>query len=181
MLQIITDRLIIRPFKTADHDQLQTIILDPEIMKYVRYRDTKTSENFTKLFEEHFLKEQQTSFAIEEKATNEVIGFYEFHPENNVGILTYALSKKAWGHGYVAEVGNAMMQYGFEVLNLDKIEAHYANLNPNSGKVMLKMGMRDLGSIETFVSPDDGVEIKVMAYELTKADWLNDNKQQRAV
>jgi len=171
-MRIETDRLIIRPLNPKDHDDLQEIILDPEVVKYTRYREITTPEDFTKTFKDHFLTET--------KDTHKLIGFYEFHPENNVGILTYALGRSAWGHGYVAEVGQAMMNYGFESRNFDKIEAHYANLNPRSGRVMSKMGMHDLGELESFTFPT-GEEVHVMAYELTKHDWLLANNQDQAV
>ncbi len=84
--------------------------------------------------------------------------------------MTYALSPAAWGHGYVAEAGNCLMHYGFETLNYETIEAHYASANPNSGRVMAKMGMQAAGELHTFTS-DKGEVIHVMRYLLTKATW----------
>lgn len=180
MRQIQTDRLIIRPLLIADHDELQEILLDPQVVRYTRYRDLKTPENFDNVFATHFL-ETPFAFGIETKIDHKLIGFYEFHPEATTGVLTYALSQSAWGQGFVAEVGTAMMAYGFEVLNFERIEAHYASHNPRSGKVMAKMGMRDLGSFGISVSPHTGEVREVMAYELTKEDWLMNSSQQQAV
>ncbi|KRN99902.1 GNAT family N-acetyltransferase [Companilactobacillus kimchiensis] len=181
MRAIKTDRLIIRPLQPSDHDDLQTIILDAEVVKYMRYHDITTPAAFNNVFENHFLMEQQYTFGIESKETHKLIGFYEFHPENTTGILTYALNRNAWGHGYVAEAGQAMMNYGFEKLNFDKIEAHYADLNPRSGRVMAKMGMKNLGEQETFTFPT-GEVVHVMAYELTKNEWsLTTDHHEQAV
>lgn len=179
MRQINTERLVIRPIQLQDRDELQAILLDPVVVKYTRYRDIKTPTNFNEIFESHFLNTAYT-FGIETKADHKLIGFYEFHPEAETGILTYALAQSAWGFGYVAEVGKAMMTYGFEVLGFEKIEAHYASLNPRSGRVMEKMGMRDLGVIGTFPAPDGEIR-QVMAYELTKDNWLLNNGQEQAV
>ncbi|WP_119325628.1 GNAT family N-acetyltransferase [Companilactobacillus musae] len=170
MRQVKTERLTIRPIQVTDYEELQSILFDPEVVRYTRYRDITNTEKFAEIFEQHFLNNIYT-FGIETKIDHKLIGFYEFHPEENVGILTYALAQDAWGKGYVAEVGIAMMNYGFEELNFDKIEAHYASLNPRSGKVMHKMGMKDLGQIDTFTVPESGEEHQVMAYELTKDDW----------
>jgi len=178
MRQITTERLLIRPINQGDYGELQAIILDPQIVKYMRYRDVKTPANFKQLFENHFLKEVQYTFGIEEKVSHKLIGFYEFHPEAGVGILSYALSQEAWGYGYVAEAGSAMMQYGFEVLNFDKIEAHYAHLNPRSGRVMEKMGMSEIGVVETRISPDTGEELFIMAYSLNQNDWIMSHQVQ---
>lgn len=170
MRQVKTERLIIRPIQVTDYEELQAILFDPEVVKYTRYRGITTEEKYAEIFEQHFLKNDYT-FGIETKTDHKLIGFYEFHPEETTGILTYALAQNAWGKGYVAEVGLAMMDYGFEELNFNKIEAHYASLNPRSGRVMQKMGMKDLGQIHTFIVPETGEERPVMAYELTKDDW----------
>ena len=170
MRQITTERLIIRPINQRDYDELQAIILDPIIVKYMRYRDVKTPSNFAILFKDHFLKEFGFTFGIEEKTSHKLIGFYEFHPENGIGILSYALSQDAWGFGYVAEAGSAMMEYGFNTLHFDQIEAHYAHLNPRSGRVMEKMGMHKLGIVETR-NADTEDEIYIMAYALDKEEW----------
>ena len=180
MRQIKTERLIIRPIQLQDYAELQAILLDPVVVRYTRYRDIKTANNFDAIFQDHFLNTAYT-FGIETNDDHKLIGFYEFHPEDDTGILTYALAQSAWGKGYVAEVGTAMMTYGFEVLNFDRIEAHYASLNPRSGRVMEKMGMHDLGSIGTFASPHTGEVRQVMAYELTKENWLLNGSQQQAV
>lgn len=180
MRQITTERLIIRPIQLKDFDELQAILLDPKVVRYTRYRDVKTPTNFTAIFESHFYNTAYT-FGIETKDEHKLIGFYEFHPENTTGILTYALAQSAWGHGYVAEVGSAMMGYGFNNLNFERIEAHYASTNPRSGLVMKKMGMNDLGLLGTFPSPHTGEVRQLMAYELTKTDWLMGHNTEAAV
>lgn len=171
MRQITTERLIIRPINQGDYDELQAIILDPAIVKYMRYRDVKTPSNFAILFKDHFLEAFGLTFGIEEKTIHKLIGFYEFHPDNGTGILSYALSQSAWGFGYVAEAGSAMMDYGFNILNFNKIEAHYAHLNPRSGRVMEKMGMHELGVVETRTSSGSDEVLYIMAYALAKEKW----------
>lgn len=171
MTQFETERLVIRPMQPTDHDALQAMILDPQVVAYLRYRTIQTPEQFTEIFKTHFLADQTTVFGIERKSDRQLVGFYEFHSEDSGGVLTYALSPSAWGHGYVAEAGQALMAYGFETLAYDQIEAHYASANPRSGRVMAKMGMHDFGEMHTFTL-DNGELIHVMRYALSKKDWL---------
>lgn len=173
MATIETKRLILRPMQATDHDALQAMIFDPEVVAYLRYRRLSTPAAFNEAFENHFLADTTTVFGIETKVDHQLIGFYEFHPEATTGILTYAITPAAWGHGYVAEAGQALMAYGFNDLRLDVLEAHYASANPNSGRVMAKMGMHDDGEMETF-KLDSGEKIHVMRYVLTKNDWLTE-------
>lgn len=180
MRQITTERLLIRPIQIEDFNDLQAILYDPLVVRYTRYRNVQAENNFAELFNSHFLGSIY-SFGIETKDTHQLIGFYEFHPEGYSALLTYALAQSAWGKGFVAEVGKIMMAYGFEDLNFERVEAHYASLNPRSGRVMEKMGMADLGSIGTFPSPHTGEVRTVMAYELTKENWLLNNAPEQAV
>lgn len=171
MTQFETERLLLRPMRPTDHEALQAMILDPRVVAYLRYRTIETPEQFTEIFKTHFLAAVNTVFGIERKSDRQLIGFYEFHAAATTGELTYALSPAAWGKGYIAETGQALMAYGFETLAYDKIEAHYASANPRSGRVMAKMGMHDLGELDTFTL-DDGELIHVMHYALSKKDWL---------
>ncbi|RRK11318.1 N-acetyltransferase [Lactiplantibacillus garii] len=171
MVQFETERLLIRPIQVADHDALQAMLLNPQVVAYLRYQTLKTTAEFDEAFTNHFLAEPATVFGLERKSDHQFIGFYEFHGTIGTGELTYALAPQAWGHGYVAEAGNRMMTYGFETLGLTRIEAHYASVNPRSGRVMAKMGMHDEGELMTFTL-ETGEVAHVMAYGLSKSDWL---------
>ncbi|WP_345753310.1 GNAT family protein [Lactiplantibacillus pentosus] len=170
MAQFETERLILRPMTTADHDVLADMIFDPQVVAYLRYRRVQSADAFEQVFTDHFLAERTRVFGIERRRDHQLIGFYEFHDAEAGGELTYALRPDAWGQGYVAEAGNRLMGYGFETLNYQAIEAHYASVNPNSGRVMAKMGMQDAGELHTFTS-DRGELIHVMRYVLTRQAW----------
>lgn len=169
-MQFETERLVIRSIEMRDHDVLQTLLTDPRVVAYLRYQTIKTPAEFDAAFRTHFLANAETVFALETKRDHQFVGFYEFHVTASVGELTYALTPAAWGHGYVAEAGERMMTYGFESLDLKRIEAHYASVNPRSGRVMAKLGMRDEGELRTFTLAS-GEVIHVMAYGLSKTDW----------
>ena len=171
MTQFETARLLMRPIQPTDQAALQAIILDRQVVAYLRYRTIKTPAQFKTIFDTHFLADTNTVFGIERKSDHQLIGFYEFHSEDTTGLLTYALSPVAWGHGYVAEAGQALMAYGFETLNYQQIEARYASVNPRSGRVMAKMGMHDLGELHA-KTLDSGEVVHVMRYVLSKKDWL---------
>ena len=46
--------------------------------------------------------------------------------------------------GYCTEAARELIRFSFENLELDKIVAEHLTLNPASGKVMEKVGMRHL-------------------------------------
>jgi len=54
----------------------------------------------------------------------------------------YWFCPSVWGRGYATEALLAVLRYGFEVRKLERIEANHLLINPSSGRVMEKAGMK---------------------------------------
>ncbi|MCU7878280.1 MAG: GNAT family N-acetyltransferase, partial [Candidatus Thiodiazotropha sp. (ex Lucinoma borealis)] len=61
------------------------------------------------------------------------------------GELSFWLAFEAWGHGYMSEVVQAVVQYGFENLDLNRLYAYHMLRNPASGRVLEKSGFKQEG------------------------------------
>ena len=59
--------------------------------------------------------------------------------------LGYWVGLPFWGRGYATEAGRAMLDYGFDEIGLNRIEALYLLRNPASGRVLDKLGMMHEG------------------------------------
>jgi RimJ/RimL family protein N-acetyltransferase len=74
----------------------------------------------------------------------------ENEPDRQVGFdpnfieveLTYALGRDYWKNGYATEMGKAMIVYGFEQLGIGRIIQGVSSANPNSVKLMQRLGLR---------------------------------------
>lgn len=55
--------------------------------------------------------------------------------------IHYSLLPSEWGNGYASEAVNAIIKWGFEELNLHRIEAGVATENDRSIKLLEKVGM----------------------------------------
>ena len=108
-----------------DIDETRTVIL-PWIIENV----SAESKNFT--------------FAIEEKLTKNFIGLFGFRLSRNKyrrGEVWYKIHANHWNNGYATEVLSAIIDFGFDKLNLHRIEAGCAVDNIGSIKVLEKVGM----------------------------------------
>lgn len=61
--------------------------------------------------------------------------------------IGYCLSRKWWHQGITTEAFAAVIQFLFEEVQVNRIEAHHDVLNPNSGKVMAKCGLQYEGTL----------------------------------
>lgn len=95
-----------------------------------------------------FKKDRIVNFAIVLKETDELIGSIGIVLEmaHNRGDLGYWVGMPYWGCGYCTEAGHAVLKYGFDVMELNRIAAPHFSSNPASGRVLQKLGMQFEGT-----------------------------------
>lgn len=126
---------------------------DFEIMQYIRKeaQDEATARNKFNEYLSYMQKFPELGvFAVFEKETKRQVGLtLLFHIEMKPKIgryeLGYRFEKCSWGKGYATEVTHVMLQYGFNQLGFKEICATTDPNNVNSQKVLLKVGMTDMG------------------------------------
>ena len=82
----------------------------------------------------------------------------------------YWIGKPFWGQGYITEALTSALDYGFNSLNLNRIEAHYLAFNEASGAVMKKAGLIHEGRLRNHVKKNDQFYDIVM-FGLTKDQY----------
>ncbi|WP_291725805.1 GNAT family N-acetyltransferase [Bernardetia sp.] len=90
--------------------------------------------------------------------------------KHNKAELGYWIAEPFWGQGLVSEAVGAMIKFGFEVLELNKIFANHFISNPASGKVMIKNGMIKEAYIKDHYKKGDEY-MDVIQYRLTKEEY----------
>ena len=145
MPEIETARLYLRQFTPDDLDDLYRIYSDPEIMKYltgVRSREATEIAIHTMLkrWEENNFGMWAVVHKIDRKMIGRCgLGFLDNTPEVELG---YVLNKLYWNQGLVTEASLASLNYGFEILQLDRIVAIARPENIASQRVIQKVGMK---------------------------------------
>ncbi|HFA47995.1 MAG TPA: N-acetyltransferase [Bacteroidetes bacterium] len=106
-----------------------------------------------------FKKKVRYIFAITLKERNEFIGEISLHIGNNnkTAELGFWIGEIFWGKGIATEAAGAIINFGFEKLNLDKIHATCHIENKASEKVLLNNGMKK-----------DNINGNVIRFGLTK-------------
>ena len=113
------------------------------------------------------------TYIIEKKSGNEFCGLIEVRDidhERSQGELSFWLAIKAWGHGYMSEVVQVIVQYGFEVLSLNRLYAHHMLRNPATGRVLEKNGFKQEGLLRQRVQKWEQYE-DVALWAILRQDW----------
>ncbi|MFD1901492.1 GNAT family N-acetyltransferase [Enterococcus termitis] len=143
-----TERLILRPVTLEDAKAMYEYASDEETVTYVfplhqSIKDTRES------IANYFLTAPLGKYGIEEKESGQFIGTIDLRVEeqHSNGEIGYTLNKNYWGKGYIPEAAKALLRLGFEELKLIRICAVHDIDNPNSGRVMEKIGMKVEGTV----------------------------------
>ena len=81
---------------------------------------------------------------------NKIIGciaLTDVNPKAKRAEMGYWVNRKHWRKGIATEAAKFMINFGFDTLGLHSIIARYFDINPASGRVMEKSGMKYVGTI----------------------------------
>lgn len=148
-----TPRLTLRPVRMSDAGDLYEYSSDPQVAQHVLW-DAHTSIHQTRGYIRYLLRQYRSAapstFVIALRSTGKVvgtIGFMWLQTENRSAEVGYSLSRAYWNQGLMTEALREVLRFGFDKLNLNRIEAQHESDNPASGRVMLKAGMRREGTL----------------------------------
>jgi len=113
------------------------------------------------------------TYVIEKKAGKEFCGLIELRDidyEHSQGELSFWLAIDAWGHGYMSEVVQVIVGFGFEVLNLNRLYAYHMLRNPATGRVLEKNGFKQEGLLRQRVQKWGQYE-DVAIRAILRQDW----------
>ena len=141
-----TERLILRPLRDTDLDDLFTLHSDPEVMRYLADGRPRTYEQVAERLREMLAHWQQHGFGIWlvlDRSDGRFLGrcgFGNLHGYPDME-LAYGFRREAWGKGYCTEAARAVVQHALETLKLPRLIAVARPQNLASINVMQKLGM----------------------------------------
>ena len=147
--RIETHRLILRRYRIEDADDMfSNWASDPEVTKFLTW-PTHSSVDVTRFVLNDWISRYGDggffNWAIEWKETGRVIGNIAvtvLHDETEAAELGYCMSRAFWGRGIMPEALRAVMDYLFDTVGLNRVEAAHDVNNPKSGRAMEKAGLK---------------------------------------
>jgi len=142
-----TARTFLRRLSVEDADDMFAYARDPEVARYVSWEAHECIEHtvgYLMQVEEAYCGGGHLDWGIVLKESGRLIGtcgFPALHREHDAAELGYALSREHWGRGLATECARAVLDHGFDRLDLNRIEAFCIPGNAASARVLVKLGM----------------------------------------
>lgn len=175
--KLLTERLLLRPFTLDDAPIVQQLAGDREIASTMvniphPYEDGM-AEEWIGTHQERFDRGELVNWAIVRWGDDTLVGAIGLgiHPSHGRAELAYWIGKPFWGEGYCTEAAEAVLDYGFSVLGLNRIYADHMSRNPASGRVMEKIGMRYEGCLREHVKKWDVFE-DIKVYGILRSEYM---------
>jgi ribosomal-protein-alanine N-acetyltransferase len=150
-MKIETSRLVIRTYLEEDLMECFNLMQDKELFTYLDM-DVMSLDEYKRLFnwliksyDVGFDKDFKYSFNITLKENGKHIGWCGIgglNFDHATKEIYYLIGKEYWGNGYAKEASEALLDFGFNVMNLEEIVAIAQPENIASQKVIKNMGLK---------------------------------------
>ena len=169
-----TNRLTLRPVRSADRADLIALEADAEVMLYLNGGQPVPEAG---LIDGDFLTprgEEPEVLTAHCRASGDFIGWFALFDDGLVDGLRaaeigYRLNRAAWGKGYATEGVCALIEAALGPLGFDRVRAETMAVNSASRRVLEKAGLRHIKTVfPIHAHPIPGAELGEVIYEIRK-------------
>lgn len=158
---INTKRLLLRELRHSDAADVLVFRGDPIVQKYddPPIHTVEEAQDFIKELHTEFLSQAGISWAVALADDDVVIGCFGLHywsQHHRRAEAGYGLARAYWGQGFGSEALRAMVRYGFEQMNLNRIYANTIADNHESVRLLERVGFQLEGTQRNHSWEDDG-------------------------
>ncbi|TKI01681.1 GNAT family N-acetyltransferase, partial [Bacillus cereus] len=139
-----TERLFLRELTLLDAETIFQYFSKESVIRYFgmdSFQNIEQAKTMIQTFKNRYEEGSVFRWGIEKKGTGQLIGTCGFHLINNHhkrAEIGYELDDTYWGQGYALEALQAILAYGFEILQLIRIAAVVYVENKASQKLLIK-------------------------------------------
>lgn len=151
---IETERLALRRLTLEDAEFIRELVNEPSWIRFIGDRGVRTAEQARTYLENGPIAMYRRCgfglWLVEIKATGEPVGICGLIKRDTLEDVDigFAFLPRYWGRGYALESARAVMDYGRQILELDRIVAITSPDNASSIRLLERIGLRFERTIE---------------------------------
>lgn len=141
------DRIILKKMDRSFADDMFEYASNPAVTKYLTWDvhpNRRFSYNYLGYVNSRYRTGEFFDWAITMRDSGKMIGtcgFTRFNFSSYSAEIGFVLNPKYWGYSIAPEASRRVIRFGFDTLELHRIEARYMENNIQSRRVMEKSGM----------------------------------------
>ena len=177
-----TERLILRRFNIEDARYMfENWASDDEVTKYLKWPthpDISVSESVINSWIPLYEKSDYYHWVIVLKELGEPIGStatVEQRDDINMVHIGYCIGRNWWNKGYVSEVLAELIRFFFEEVGVNIVQSRHDPRNLNSGKAMLKCGLKYEGLLRQSDLNNQGI-CDAAHYSILAEEYFDSHK-----
>ena len=181
-----TRRLVVRPLMAKDDLSVRELANDLRIAALSIWPMQGYGRTMCRRWiagtHEGWVEGTRAEFVLELKSGGEVVGLAGLDRREAgpaAAELAFLLKVGFWGQGYGTEAAEAVVDFGFKRLKLNRIYARHLASNTASGRVLAKLDMRQEGVLREFAVRGNGFEDAVLV-SLLRREWDGKGKSRSA-
>ncbi|WP_223067044.1 GNAT family N-acetyltransferase [Paenibacillus caui] len=174
-----TPRLMLRKMEQEDAAPMFRFWSDPEVAKYMNvppFASEDETREMINLLNALSETEDTIRWGIEIKENGSLIGSCGFNAWQLSGAyrgeIGYELGQEYWGKGYMREALQAMFEFGYETMGLNRIEALIYPQNSASIRLLAGLGFSNEGLLREYQQDGDGERfVDLYIFSLLKREF----------
>ena len=159
-MEIVTERLLLRPWQAKDRSPFAKMNADPEVMRYFpEVLGVEQSDALADRLESEFSARGWGWWVVVGRQTTKFAGVIALQPVPDAVVLAadlpagalevgWRFSRPWWGKGLATEAARAVLGFGLEHLEAVEVFSFTAESNTRSRAVMERLGMSWVADFE---------------------------------
>ena len=178
--ELRTERLLLRPFRSGDVEDVLVYASDPEWNRYLGLPEPYTRRMGEEFVARAILADPATNPVWAIVHEGRVSGGIDLRIRRpGLGEMGYSIAQPLWGRGLMTEAARAVIEHAFESMGLVRIQAYADSRNKGSWRVMEKVGMKREGVLHSN-GAIRGESIDDVLYAIVRGDWPSPRPQPAA-
>lgn len=169
---------VLRAIGIQDAQDMYEYAGDDEVTAKLSWPSHRSVEDTKRSIYENFLTRPErglpNAYAIVWKENNKMIGtcdFWHVDFKNSCGEIGYVINKEYWNKGIVTRALKELIKFGFEYLELERIQIAHATDNPSSKRVIEKCDFRFEGLTRYSEKRKTGEFVDHKIYSILKGEY----------
>jgi ribosomal-protein-alanine N-acetyltransferase len=171
-----TQRLILREITSADAEAIFALRSDAEVTRYngvPTYMRVEQAHELIESMAQCYRDRRELRWGVTLKGDDKVVGMCGYNywvRQDYRASIGYDLERTCWGQGIMPEALRAIIQFGFERMALNRIEADASLENVASIRVLHKLGFQREG-LQRQQYFENGEFHDLVLFSLLKSDY----------